>query len=419
MIPEALTTGSVVAPAATSAESRVETFRVSAQKVTEFALAAVTFCWAPAGGGVGQPRSGHPYPAILRSSSISIAARAACCASAWFSPRRNMVLLVSWTPRTADMTSPRMAIVISNSVSVKPRSSRRRAFGAFMDRHPPRRLDRDGRRAPGLARHPQGSRLDGDSELIEDRVRARDESHRDVVGEGEETVRSGARAGPGRAGARRVLEEPVAPSGRLDTDGLAGRHRHELRAIEAALELSRRVPDRGAGHVRQNQGDGDEGSDPQDGHDHEKLRHRVAGLQSGDEPTHLEHVLPHWCRGVSPFVPGVRMAPQGHPHRAPYPAVFFEQAVCRRLWLHDFQNLSTARPISHLPFGHFCLHFVSPRAVTARGSCTRARSRVRATAPAAAESANTAAKPSASARRPAVSGAPSATGAISVVPRPT
>src|SRR2546422_6783672 len=106
-------------------------------------------------------------------------------------------------------------------------------------------MDRDGHRAPGLAGHPQGSRLDGHSELIEDRVRARGESHGDVVREAEDAVRVRARAGPGRAGARRVLEEPVAARRRLDTDGLAGRHGHELWPGEDTLEPAGPVCGRG------------------------------------------------------------------------------------------------------------------------------------------------------------------------------
>src|SRR3989449_6573955 len=142
------------------------------------------------------------------------------------------------------------------------------------------------------------------------------------VREAEDAVRVRARAGPGCAGARRVLEEPVATRRRLDTDGLAGRHGHELGAVEATLELARRIVGRGAREIAEEQGDRDRGHGPDEDEDHEELGQGIAVLRPGAEPMHIGHVLPHWCRGVSPFGPPARMAPQSHPPQALEPTVF-------------------------------------------------------------------------------------------------
>src|SRR2546422_1610285 len=58
------------------------------------------------------------------------------------------------------------------------------------------------------------------------------------------------------------------------------------------------------------------GHGPDEDEDHEELGQGIAVLRPGAEPMHIGHVLPHWCRGVSPFGPPARMAPQGHPPRS-------------------------------------------------------------------------------------------------------
>src|SRR2546422_11623151 len=84
------------------------------------------------------------------------------------------------------------------------------------------------------------------------------------------------------------------------------------------------------------------GHGPDEDEDHEELGQGIAVLRPGAEPMHVGHVLPHWCRGVSPFGPPARMAPQGHPPQALEPTVFRARGV-PHTQLRDFQNLSPDR----------------------------------------------------------------------------
>src|SRR3989454_10439439 len=80
---------------------------------------------------------------------------------------------------------------------------------------------------------------------------------------------------------------------------------------------------------------------------------------------HVGHVLPHWCRGVSPFGPPARMAPQGHPPQALEPTVFRARGV-PHTQLRDFQNLSPDCPPPTCRSVTPDRYFVSPREATAR-----------------------------------------------------
>src|SRR2546430_9493166 len=102
-------------------------------------------------------------------------------------------------------------------------------------------------------------------------------------------------------------------------------------SVEAALELARGVVDRGAREIGEKEGDRHESHGRDEGEDHEELGQGIAVLRPGAEPMHVGHVLPHWCRGVSPFGPPTRMAPQGYPPQALETNGLSEQGVCRTL----------------------------------------------------------------------------------------
>src|SRR3989442_10921271 len=88
---------------------------------------------------------------------------------------------------------------------------------------------------------------------------------------------------------------------------------------------------RGARELAEEQADRDRGHGPDEDEDHEELGQGIDVLRPGAEPMHVGHVLPHWCRGVSPFGPPARMAPQGHPPQALETNGLSEQGVCRTL----------------------------------------------------------------------------------------